>query len=68
MKSLTAILHEVAGLFVDDGMLAAGVLIVVAAAAVSELLMADARIAGGAILLFGCLAVLFMNVVKASRE
>ena len=68
MKSLTAILHEVTGLFIDDGMLAMGVLIVVALAAISELLMADTRIAGGAILLFGCLGVLFMNVVKASRE
>ena len=68
MKFLTPIMHEVTGLFVDDGLLALGVLVVTALAAISELLMADTRIAGGAILLFGCLGVLFMNVVRASRE
>lgn len=68
MKLLTAIVHEVIGLFIDDGWLALGILIVVALAALSELLMADTRITGGAILLFGCLAVLFVNVVRAVRD
>jgi hypothetical protein len=68
MKSLRAIVHEITGLFIDDGWLAVGVLTVVVAAVISELLMADTRMAGGAILLFGCLGVLFMNVVRASRE
>ena len=48
--------------------LALGILIVVAFAGISELIMADARITGGAILLFGCLGVLFMNVLRAGQD
>ena len=68
MKLLTAIVHELTGLFIDDGLLALGILITVALTAISGLLMADARIVGGAILLFGCLSVLFVNVLSAGRD
>jgi hypothetical protein len=68
MKLLNAIVHEVIGLFVDDGLLALGILIVVALAALSELLMADTQITGGAILLFGCLGMLLVNVLRAGRD
>jgi hypothetical protein len=68
MKLLTAIAHEVTGLFIDDGLLALGILIVVALAAISGLLMADTRIAGGAILLFGCIGALLMSVLRTGRE
>jgi hypothetical protein len=68
MKTITAIGREVSGLFIDDGALALGILIVVALAAAFELFMADARLLGGAILLFGCLGVLFMNVLRAGQD
>jgi len=68
MKLLSVIVQEVTGLFIDDGMLALGILIVAGLAAITELLMADTRLAGGAILLLGCLGVLLLNVLKAGRE
>ena len=46
---------------------AAGALTIVAAE-ISEFNIADTRIMTGAILLFGCVGVLFMNVLWAARN
>ena len=64
MKLLTAVVREMIGLFIDDGRLVLGILITVALAVISELLMADTQIAGGAILLFGCIVTLLVNVLE----
>jgi hypothetical protein len=58
MKTLKGIAASLAGLFVEDGALALAILVVVAAA----------RPASGAILLFGCLGVLLLNVIRAGRR
>jgi hypothetical protein len=68
MNTLVAVFRELAGLFVDDGSLALAILAVVALAAVSASLMPGSPMAAGVILLFGCLGVLFMNVLRASRH
>jgi hypothetical protein len=54
-------------LFVDDGALALAILGVVLASIVAAL-MPDARLAAGAVLLLGCLGVLFANVMKATQR
>jgi len=68
MKILTAVIRELFGLFVDDGALAVGVCAVVLLAALSTVLIPDRPLATGAILLFGCLGVLLMNVARAARR
>ena len=62
MKTLGAVIREVLGLFVDDGLLALAIVGVVTLAAVSATLIPDVPLAAGAILLFGCLGVLLANV------
>jgi hypothetical protein len=67
MSWMTDVWREVAGLFVDDGWLAAAILVVIAiAAAISRL--PGASLAAGSVLLIGCLAVLFANVVRAAQR
>ncbi len=68
MKQLVAIFRELTGLFIDDGMLALEIVGVVLIAGISEYLIPDARLMGGGILLFGCLFVLFVNVLKSGRS
>ena len=68
MNTLANVLREIAGLFVDDGALALAIIAIVAAAAIAASLMPDVPLAAGAILLFGCLGVLFSNAVRASRR
>ena len=67
MSWMTDAWREVAGLFVDDGWLAAAILVVVAAAAAISRLP-GASLAAGGVLLLGCLAVLFANVVRAAQR
>ena len=67
MNPLINLFRELSGLFVDDGALALAILIVVALAALMILLMPSQSLAAGAILLFGCLGVLFVNVVRAAQ-
>jgi hypothetical protein len=62
------VLRELAGLFVDDGALALAIIAVVALAGIAATLMPEIRLAAGAILLFGCLAVLFASVARATRR
>ena len=67
MKTLIGIAASLAGLFVEDGALALAILGVVAAAGVCAALVPSAAPASGAILLFGCLGVLLLNVLSARR-
>jgi hypothetical protein len=65
---LANVLRELVGLFVDDGALALAIIAVVVLAGISAALMPDVPLAAGAILLFGCLGVLFSNAVRAGRR
>ena len=68
MKTLVVLLREIAGLFIDDGALALSILGTVAVAALAAVIMPDAPLVAGAMLLFGCLGVLLVNVAVASRR
>jgi hypothetical protein len=68
MMTLGSVLREIAGLFVDDGALALAIIAIVALAGIAATLMPDVPLAAGAILLFGCLGVLFSNAVRAGRR
>jgi len=67
MKIIAAVWRELIGLFVDDGWLALAVVAIVAVAALLSLLPGAALAAGG-VLLFGCLAALILNVVRAASR
>ncbi|BDG71595.1 hypothetical protein [Roseomonas fluvialis] len=69
MGTLRAILHEIVGLFVDDGSLALA--LVVWCALVGLVMLAVPGVtmaAAGAALLAGCIAILLVNVVTAARK
>jgi hypothetical protein len=68
MSALAAILRELAGLFVDDGLLALAILAVVALAGVCAALAPGAPLLVGAVLAFGCLGVLLANVLATTRR
>jgi hypothetical protein len=64
MIILASVWRELAGLFVDDGALALAIVAVVLLAGILATLMPDIPLAAGAILLVGCLSVLFANVLS----
>jgi hypothetical protein len=66
MNMLEAVLRELTGLFVDDGLLALEIVAVVVLAAISATLIPNMPLATGAILLFGCIAILLANVMRAA--
>ena len=66
MNMLVAVVRELAGLFIDDGSLALAILAVVIFAGALATLVPGTPLAAGAILLFGCLGVLFVNVTRAA--
>ena len=68
MSALSAVLRELIGLFVDDGALALAILAIVALAGICAALTPNAPLLAGAVLLFGCLAVLIANVLRATRR
>ena len=68
MSALTALLRELAGLFVDDGSLALAILAIVAVAGICVVLTPNVPLLAGAVLLLGCLAVLLANVLRAARR
>lgn len=68
MNAIGAVLRELVGLFVDDGSLALTIVSVVALAAIAAALVPQTPLLAGAILLFGCLGVLAVNVAKAGRN
>jgi hypothetical protein len=67
MITLANMLRELAGLFVDDGALALAIIAVVGFAGMVVTLMPQASLAAGAVLLLGCLGVLFSSAVIAGR-
>ncbi len=68
MKAVVSVFRELAGLFVDDGLLALAILAVIALAGIFSTLMPDIPLAAGAILLFGCLGALLANVARAAQR
>jgi UDP-N-acetylmuramyl pentapeptide phosphotransferase/UDP-N-acetylglucosamine-1-phosphate transferase len=68
MKMLSAIFRELMGLFVDDGLLAIEIVVVVAIAALVSYQFPAKSLVTGAILIFGCLGALFVNVQRAKRS
>jgi uncharacterized membrane protein YdjX (TVP38/TMEM64 family) len=68
MKMLADMLRELAGLFVDDGALALAIVAIVLLAGIVAAMMPGVPLVAGAILLFGCLVVLVLNVAKAARR
>lgn len=65
MTVLSAIWHELAGLFIDDGSLATAILAVVLLSGFIAIAVPGMPLAAGAILLFGTLGVLLANVMTA---
>lgn len=68
MRTLTAILREVAGLFVDDGSLALAILAIVAVAAFLAIVLKVSAFVVGLVLLGGCVAVLIENVIRTAQR
>jgi hypothetical protein len=64
MMMLANVWRELAGLFVDDGALALAIIAVVVVAGIFTMLVPHFPSLAGATLLFGCLGVLFFNVVR----
>ena len=68
MTLLMNVLHELSGLFFDDGWLAPAILGVALLAAGVAASAPGFPLAAGGVLLFGCLGVLFGNVVANARR
>jgi hypothetical protein len=68
MNMLVAASRTLVELFVDDGSLAIAILVIVLVSAIFSILTPDMPLVAGAVLLIGCLAVLFANVMKAAQE
>jgi uncharacterized membrane protein YdjX (TVP38/TMEM64 family) len=68
MSALMSVFRQLTGLFVDDGWLAVAIICIVALAAVLALLTPRLSLAAGAVLLFGCLGVLLVNVIRAAQH
>ena len=68
MNALRAVFRELAGLFVDDGLLALEIVTVVVLGALCATLIPEVPLAAGGILLVGCVGVLFANVARAARR
>jgi len=68
MRTLIGIFRELAGLFIDDGLLALAISVVVVFAALVAAFAPALPIAAGIVLLAGCLGALFSNVVRAAKR
>jgi hypothetical protein len=68
MNAIVSVFRELAGLVVDDGSLALAILAVIALAWISSTLIPDMPLVTGAVLLFGCLGALVVNVARAARR
>jgi hypothetical protein len=66
MTILATAFRMLVGLFVDDGSLALAIIVIVLLSSVIANLIPDMPLAAGAVLLVGCLGVLFANVMKAT--
>ena len=67
MSTFGMIVRELLGLFVDDGSLAFAIAVVVALAAALVALDAPSLATGG-VLFFGCLLILFENLIRSARK
>ncbi len=68
MTMLVTAFRMLVGLFVDDGSLALAILVIVLLSGILITLMPNMPLAAGAMLLVGCLGVLFVNVMNAARR
>ena len=68
MNILVTVIRELIGLFIDDGALALAILAVVVLAGLFVAVVPSIPLAGGGILLFGCLGVFVANVLRASNR
>ena len=68
MKMLIGIFRELAGLFIDDGLLALAICVVVVLAAIVAAIAPAVPIAAGIVLLAGCLGALVGNVMRAGKR
>jgi hypothetical protein len=68
MNAIVSVFRELAGLVVDDGSLALAILAIIALAWISSTLIPDMPLVTGAVLLFGCLGALVVNVARAARR
>ena len=68
MKVLRLILRELVGMFIDDGSLATLALVLIVAITAAVTLLALPPLAGGILLLAGCLAILLYSVRRAARR
>jgi hypothetical protein len=69
MGTLRAILHEIIGLFVDDGSLALALVVWCALVGLLMLTLSGVTMtAAGVALLVGCVAILLVNIVTAARK
>ena len=67
MTPLATALRMVLGLFVDDGSLAVAIISIVILSGIISTLVPNLPLVAGAVLLGGCLGVLFVNVMNAKR-
>ena len=68
MKVLRLILKELVGMFIDDSSLATLALVLIVAITAAVKLLALPPLAGGILLLAGCLAILLNSVRRAARR
>ena len=68
MTILRLILRELVGMFIDDGSLATLALVLIVAITAAVKLLALPPLAGGVLLLLGCLAILLYSVRRAARR
>ena len=68
MNILVTASQTLVGLFVDDGSLAIAILMIVLVSWIFSILTPDMPLVAGVVLLIGCLAVLFANIMKAAQE
>ncbi len=68
MKTLIGIFRELVGLFIDDGLLALAICVVVVLAAIVAAIAPAVPMAAGIVLLVGCLGALFSNVMRARKR
>ncbi|PWS35354.1 hypothetical protein DFH01_17135 [Falsiroseomonas bella] len=69
MGTIRAILHDIVGLFVDDGSLALALVLLCAGIGAAVLLVPGLPVAlAVALLLAGCVGILLLNVLRAARK
>ncbi|TRC92291.1 hypothetical protein FJV76_07345 [Mesorhizobium sp. WSM4303] len=68
MSIIRLILKEFVGMFIDDGSLATLALLLIVAITAAVKLLALPPLAGGVLLLLGCLAILLYSVRRAARR